>query len=118
MWPLSRLMPETRTSAFGALATIVPSESRTTMSRRRTAVAAGRGALDLRAADLDAMIVAEILRDGGGKPGRHDVELDRTGRKPPPQREAARNENDAEDAEADRRAAQEATVAPEKPPKP
>ena len=31
-------MPETRTSAFGALATTVPSASRTTMSRMRTAV--------------------------------------------------------------------------------
>ena len=38
MWPLSRLSPETCTSAFGALATIVPSASRTTMSRMRTAV--------------------------------------------------------------------------------
>ncbi len=37
MWPLSRLMPETRISAFGALATTVPSGSRTTMSRTRTA---------------------------------------------------------------------------------
>ncbi len=37
MWPLSRLMPETRTSALGALATTVPSGSRTTMSRMRTA---------------------------------------------------------------------------------
>ena len=39
MWPLNRLMPETRTSAFGALATTVPSASRTMMSRMRTAVA-------------------------------------------------------------------------------
>ena len=31
-------MPETRTSAFGALATTAPSASRTTMSRMRTAV--------------------------------------------------------------------------------
>ncbi len=38
IWPLNRLLPDTRTSAFGALATIVPSASRTTMSRSRTAV--------------------------------------------------------------------------------
>ena len=36
--PRRRLIPETRTSAFGALATTVPSASRTTMSRIRTAV--------------------------------------------------------------------------------
>ena len=33
--PVSRLMPDRPTSAFGALATTVPSLSRTTMSRRR-----------------------------------------------------------------------------------
>ena len=38
IWPRNRLSPETRTSAFGALATTVPSASRTTMSRMRTAV--------------------------------------------------------------------------------
>ena len=38
IWPRNRLSPETRTSAFGALATTVPSVSRTTMSRMRTAV--------------------------------------------------------------------------------
>ncbi len=38
MRPVIRPVPETPTSAFGALATIVPSASRTTMSRMRNAV--------------------------------------------------------------------------------
>ena len=37
IWPLNRLKPETWISAFGALATTVPSGSRTTISRTRTA---------------------------------------------------------------------------------
>ena len=36
--PVSRLVPEMPTSAFGALATMVPSASRTTMSRKRNDV--------------------------------------------------------------------------------
>ena len=36
--PISRLLPESPTSAFGALATTVPSASRTTMSRSRSDV--------------------------------------------------------------------------------
>ena len=74
MWPLRRLNPETCTSAFGALATIVPSASRTTMSRIRTAVPPF-GAFYLRAADFHTTAVAEILFNGGGEPGRHDIEL-------------------------------------------
>jgi hypothetical protein len=38
MRPVNRPVPETPTSAFGALATMVPSASRTTMSRMRSAV--------------------------------------------------------------------------------
>ena len=92
IWPLSRLMPETRISAFGALATMVPSGSRTTMSRTRTARAIV-GALDLRAADFDALAAAKILFDGGNQPGREGVELDRAAVEPPQQTETAEDQD-------------------------
>ena len=66
--------------------------------------AAVLGALDLRAADLDVMIAAEILLDRGSEPGRHDVELNRSAGKPPPQRKEARGHEHTKDANADRRA--------------
>ena len=47
-------------------------------------------ALDLGSADRDVMIAAEILLDGGSKPGRRNVELNGSARKPPPQSQEAR----------------------------
>ena len=44
------------------------------------------GALDLRAADLDGVAVADIFLDRSRKPRRRHVEIDRTGAEPPPQR--------------------------------
>ena len=46
-------------------------------------------ALEQRAADLDAIAVAEILLDRGGEPGRREIEQDRPAGEPPPQRAAA-----------------------------
>ena len=54
--------------------------------RRATA----RVALELRAADLDLMAVAEILLDRRGQPRRGEIELDRAARQPPPQGRASR----------------------------
>ena len=47
--------------------------------------AAVLGALDLGAADFDALAAAEILRDGGSQPRGEGIKLDRAARKPPPQ---------------------------------
>ncbi len=47
------------------------------------------GALDLRAADFDAIVAAEILLDRRNEPGRQRVDLDRTAGEPPPEREKA-----------------------------
>ena len=41
--------------------------------------------LDLRAADFDRIAVADIVLDGGRKPRRRHVEIDRPGAEPPPQ---------------------------------
>ena len=49
--------------------------------------------LDLGAADLDRVAVADIVLDRGRKPRRRHVEIDRPGAKPPPQAE----ERDRED---------------------
>ena len=43
------------------------------------------GALDLRAADLDGIAVADIVLDRRGQPRRRHIEIDRTGAEPPPQ---------------------------------
>jgi len=53
IWPLKRLMPETRTSAFGASPPPCRPDRAPTMSRMRHGGAV-LGALDLRAADFDA----------------------------------------------------------------
>ena len=79
--------PEKLTSALGALATIVA------MGVAHDDVAdAQRGAsvgvaLELRAADLDAMMAAEIFLDRGGEPRRREIEIDRPAAEPPPQRQ-------------------------------
>ena len=49
--------------------------------------AAAGVALELRAADRDAVIVAEILFDRGGEPRRREIEIDRPAAEPPPQRQ-------------------------------
>ena len=51
------------------------------------------GALDLGAADLDGIAVADIFLDRRGKPGRRHVEIDRPGAEPPPQRAEAADED-------------------------
>ena len=51
-------------------------------SQRGTAIL---GALELRAADLDAMTSAQPLLDRRGQPGRDDVDGERTAAEPPPQ---------------------------------
>src|SRR6185437_495380 len=43
------------------------------------------GPLDLRAADLDRIAVADVFLDGGCQPGRCDVEIDGSGAESPPQ---------------------------------
>ena len=51
------------------------------------------GPLDLRAADLDRVAVADIVFDRSGKPRRRHVEIDRPGAKPPPQAAEATGKN-------------------------
>jgi hypothetical protein len=51
-------------------------------------------ALELRAADLDAVLAAEIFLDRGGEPWRGEVEDDRTTRKTPPQGAPCQSDND------------------------
>jgi hypothetical protein len=76
-------------------------------TQRRAAVGV---ALDLRAADLDAMVAAEILFDRGGEPGRGNVELDRAAAEPPPQG------HHADDHDAGERAAHIGDLAQAQPP--
>ena len=52
--------------------------------------AAAGVALELRAADGDAVVAAEILFDRGGEPRRREIEIDRSAAEPPPQRHASR----------------------------
>ena len=63
--------------------------------------AAIRGSLDLRAADVNFVIFAEILFDCGGKPWRGDVKLDRAARQAPPQPEHAGQQDTPGDGAAD-----------------
>ena len=77
--------------------------------------AAALGMLDLGAADHDVMMAAEILFDGGCEPGGHDVELDRSARKPPPERETAEDRYADEDADPDRGALEQTAVEEEEP---
>jgi hypothetical protein len=71
------------------------------------------GALDLGAADLDVMAAAEILLDGGRKPRRHHVELDRSIAEPPPQGEAPQHHETAENAKPNCGAPDQTAVAGE-----
>ena len=60
--------------------------------------AAVLGALDLRAADRDVVMAAEILLDGGCEPGGHNIELNGSARESPPERDAAENHHGNENA--------------------
>ncbi len=57
-----------------------------------------------------SMVAAEIFLDGRGEPRRREVELDRTARQPPPQREH-RDEHDAAERAADEQEFAEASPA-------
>ena len=59
-------------------------------------------ALELRAADLDAIAAAEILLDRGGEPGRRQIEHDRAAGEPPPQRAAADQHQHGDHGHGDR----------------
>ncbi len=54
------------------------------------------GTLDLGAANLDGVAVADIFLDRRSEPGRGDVEIDRPCTKPPPQPTEANREDDGE----------------------
>ena len=83
--PISSAVPESFTSAFGAVATM----ALVAVAHDDVADAHGdansSGPLDLRAADLDRIAVADIVLDRRGQPGRCHIEIDRTGAEPPPQ---------------------------------
>src|ERR1700728_3052938 len=68
------------------------------------------GALDLGAADFDAVTIPEILFHGGYQPGRHDIELNGAARKPPPKAEASHDRHGPDDADTNREAPDEASV--------
>src|SRR5580704_4134297 len=59
------------------------------------------GPLDLRAADLDGIVVADIFLDRLGEPWRYHLEVDRTGAQPPPQPAEASREDQQQDADDD-----------------
>ena len=59
------------------------------------------GTLDLRAADLDRIAVADIVLDRRRKPRRRDVEIDRTGAEPPPQPAETAGEDDGQHRDDD-----------------
>ena len=61
-------------------------------------------ALDLRSADRDVMIAAEILLNGGSKPGSRNIELNGSTRKPPPKRQETRSDQETNNANSDSRA--------------
>ncbi len=67
------------------------------------------GPLDLSAADLHSVAVADIVLDGGSEPRRRDVEVDGTGTEPPPQRAETADENDGEGSGHDGQPLQPAT---------
>src|SRR6516164_11730600 len=73
--------------------------------------AAIRGALDLRAADFYPLAAAEVFLDGSDQPRGESVDLNRSGREPPPESDAAKNQRADKPAAADREA-------PDKPPMP
>jgi hypothetical protein len=52
--------------------------------------------LDLGATDFDGMVMSEIFLDRRCKPRRHNVEIDRAGAKPQPERAERRTENNGE----------------------
>ena len=59
------------------------------------------GPLDLGAANLHGVAVADIVLDGCSEPRRRDVEIDGTCTKPPPQRAETADENDGEGPDHD-----------------
>ena len=69
------------------------------------------GPLDLGAADLHGVAVADIVLDGGSEPGRRDVEIDGTGAEPPPQRAETADEDDGQGTDHDGQPLQPATAA-------
>ena len=73
--------------------------------------AAIRGAFDLRAADFYPLAAAEVFLDGSDQPRSESVNLNRSGREPPPQSGATKNQQADKPAAADREA-------PDKPPMP
>src|SRR5580658_2926817 len=60
------------------------------------------GALDLRAAYLDGIVVADIFLDRSGQPRRGHFEIDRTRAEPPPQDTKATGENHNQSRDRDR----------------
>ena len=62
------------------------------------------GTLDLGAADLDRIAVADIVLDRGGKPRRRNIEIDRPGAEPPPQPAEAAGEDDRQRGDHNRKA--------------
>ena len=78
--------------------------------------AAIAGALDLRAADLDFVVAAEILLDRRGEPGRGDVELNGSVGEPPPQRDKAQGKDADNDGAADADPADQALMPGKEPP--
>ena len=90
---ISRLAPEIPTSALGATATATPDGVAQHDVAQAQCRAALRIALELRAADLDAIAAAEILLDRRRQPGREEIEHDRPAGEPPPQRAGAKQQN-------------------------
>ena len=75
---ISRLVPEMPTSALGATATVRAggvAQHDVAQAQRRAALLV---ALELGAADLDAIAAAEVLLDRRGQPGRREIEHDRS----------------------------------------
>ena len=101
--PINSAMPESLTSAFGAVATMARSWSRTTISRIRTAMRIRPARSIWRAADLDGVAVTDILLDRRRKPRRRHVEIDRAGAQPPPQAEEAAGEDHRQRRDDDRK---------------
>ena len=78
---ISRLVPEIPTSALGATATVAPdgvAQHDVAQAQRRAALCV---ALELRAADFDAIAAAEVLLDRRRQPGREEIEHDRPARR-------------------------------------
>ena len=102
--PINSAVPDSFTSALGALATIAWSRSLTMMSRSRTAIRIRPTRSICVPPDLDGVAVPDVLLDRRGQPGRRHVKVDRTGAQPPPQPAKARSEDHHQNRDGDTKA--------------